>query len=139
MRPVSSRKAISLAMRCAVFASLLCMAGCDWQGFVHDEVLVGPYRLVAIDIMEQMSLCLSWGDKGDCVGDGLPGPTIFQAGADSRYIVLARHPCELTKRPDRSVTEFYVIVLSTKDWRPGDKWNPKFSRALVMGPFDELE
>jgi hypothetical protein len=140
MRPVHSRKARSHAIRWTSLASLLCVAGCDWQGFVHDEALVGPYRLIAIDTLNDMSLCRSLGDdRGDCIGDGLPGPTVFQAGANSQYIVLARHPSELGKSPDRSVSEFYVIVLSSKDWRPEDKWNPKFSRALVMGPFNDLE
>jgi len=137
LHPVcAARKASSHAVRCIVFASLFCLAGCGWQDFVHDEVLVEPYRLVAVDTFDDMSLCRSIDKSGACVGDGLPGPTVFQAGVNSRYIVLARHPCELGGPPDRSVTEFYVIALSAKDWQPGDQRNTKFP---VMGPFNEIE
>ena len=71
---------ISHALRWATLGSLLCLAGC---GFVADEVLDGPYRLVAVDIRADMSLCRSIGADGSCSGDG---------------------------PPDRSVTEFYYIL-----------------------------
>jgi hypothetical protein len=116
---------ISGPIRWASLASLLCVAGCGFQNFVHNEVLQGPYRLVAEDISEDMSLCRSVGEEGDCVGDSLPGPTVFQAGANSQYIVLARHARrQWDKPPDRSVTEFYYILLQN---------------ALVRGPFNEHE
>jgi hypothetical protein len=105
------------------------VAGC---GFVTDEVLDGPYRLVAIDVREDMSLCRSIDTRGDCSGDGLPGPTVFQAGANSQYIVLARHPSRRNKAPDRSVTEFYYIL------RQADEQNA-LKPVSVMGPFNELE
>src|SRR5579872_299306 len=129
MSPVYSRKAISHALRWAGFAGLLCLAGCGWQGFVHDEVLVGPYRLVAVDVSEDMSLCRSYGESR--VGDGLPGPTVFQAGADPRYIVVARHP-RRGDRADRSITEFYYIV------RQADESNA-VKPVTVKGPFNERE
>jgi hypothetical protein len=119
----------SPAMRCAALASLLCVAAC---GFVTDEVLDGPYRLVAIDVREDMSLCRSIGTEGDCSGDGLPEPTVFQAGANSQYVVLARHPRRGNEAPDRSVTEFYYIL------RQVDERNIA-KRVSVMGPFTELE
>ncbi|WP_156434905.1 hypothetical protein [Bradyrhizobium lablabi] len=97
-----------------------------------DEVLDGPYRLVAIDVREDMSLCRSMGAEGDCSGDGLPKPTVFQAGANSQYVVLARHPWRGNGAPDRSVTEFYYIV------RQADERNIR-KRVPVMGPFTELE
>jgi hypothetical protein len=120
---------ISHAIRWASFASLLCVAGC---GFVADEVLDGPYRLVAIDVREDMSLCRSIGTKGDCVGDGLPGPTVFQAGANSQYVVLARHPSGRNESLNRSVTEFYYVLRQANEW---DAVKP----VSVMGPFNELE
>ena len=107
------------------------MAGCGWQDFVHDEVLDGPYRLVAVDISEDMMLCRSFGKEGDCVGDGLPGPTVFQAGSNSQYIVFARHP-RRGDRADRSVTEFYYIL------RQADEPNAA-KRVSVKGPFSDIE
>jgi hypothetical protein len=35
-------------------------------GFVHDKAIDGPYRLVAIDVEEQMGVCYSIKDA--CVG-----------------------------------------------------------------------
>jgi hypothetical protein len=118
------------ATRLAGLASLLCVVGC---GFVRDEVLDGPYQLVAIDVSEDMTLCRSSGKNGDCVGDGLPGPTVFQAGANSQYIVLARHPRrQWDKVPDRSITEFYYILRQANEW---DATKP----VSVKGPFNEQE
>ena len=120
---------VSHAKRWASLASLLFVAGC---GFVTDEVLDGPYRLVAVDIREDMMLCRSIGTTGDCSGDGLPGPTVFQAGANSQYIVLARHPSRGNEAADRSVTEFYYIL------RQADERNA-LKPVSVKGPFNELE
>jgi hypothetical protein len=120
---------ISQVLRWATLGSLLCLAGC---GFVADEVLDGPYRLVAVDIRADMSLCRSIGADGSCSGDGLPGPTVFQAGANSQYIVLARHPSPRNGIPDRSITEFYYIL------RQADERNALKS-VSVMGRFSELE
>ena len=91
---------ISHAMRWASLVSLLCLTGCG-NGFVWDEVLDGPYRLVAIDISEDMSLCRSVDTSGTCVGGGLPDATVFQAadlplrdrgGAGSSVDVKMREP-----------------------------------------------
>jgi hypothetical protein len=107
----------------------LCLAAC---GFVQDEAIDGPYRLVAIDIDEDMTLCRSVGTRGDCVGDGLPEPTVFQAGANAQYIVFARHPYKSGERPDRSVTEFYYISRKANEWDVA-------VRVPVSGPFTESE
>jgi len=117
------------ALRWASLSILLCVAGC---GFVHDEVLDGPYRLAAVDISEDMMLCRSTGTEGICAGDGLPEPTIFQAGSDPRYIVLARHPRRWPERPDRSVTEFYYIARQANE-------SDIRTRVSVSGPFNESE
>ena len=74
-----------------IVASVLCLAGCG-GGFVRDEVLVGPYRLVAVDLPEDMMLCRSLAKDGTCVGDGLPAPTVFQVGYNDKYLAAARHP-----------------------------------------------
>jgi hypothetical protein len=109
----------------------LCLAGCG-NGFVHDEVLDGPYRLVAIDIPEDMSLCRSTDTKGGCVGDGLPDATVFQAGWNSKYIVVARHPRIWPQRPDRTISEFYYIVRQANE-------ADFLKRVPVIGPLNEFE
>jgi len=68
----------------ASVAVTLALAACG-NGFVHDEGLSGPYRLVAIDVMEQMSLCRDVGRSGDCAGDGLGGEEIIRRAA-ARFI-----------------------------------------------------
>jgi hypothetical protein len=115
--------------RLACLASLLCLAAC---GFVEDATIDGPYRLVAVDIDEDMTLCRSIGTGGDCSGDGLPEPTVFQAGANAQYIVFARHPYREGRRLDRSVTEFYYIV------RKEDERDLAV-RVSLSGPFTESE
>ena len=93
-------------------ASALALAAClPFASPVHDEALVGPYRLFAADADEQMSICRSVPGSDDCFGDGLPGPTIFAAGGDDRYLVAARHPYGAfdDQSMNRGVTEYYYI------------------------------
>jgi len=66
------------------------------------------------------------------VVDGLPKPTIYQAGANDAYIVLARHPRQWPQPADRSVSEFYYIVRSPTE---ADAIRP----LAVVGPMDEIE
>jgi len=122
---------ISHALRWTTLAILLCVGGCF--GFLRDEVLDGPYRLVANKAPEDMMLCRSFGTEGDCVGDGLPGPTVFQAGWNTEYIVVACHPRRWSlERADRSITEFYYVV------RQADEWNA-VRPVRVIGPLNEGE
>jgi hypothetical protein len=93
------------------------LAGC---GFVHDQHIDGPYRLVAVDVDEQMAVCYSIPDG--CVGR--IGETVFAVGHDRSYIVAARHPAN-----NRSVTEYFYLVRSL------DSANADPS-ASVRGPFD---
>jgi hypothetical protein len=114
-----------------VCALAVFMAGCG-SGFVRDVPLVGPYRLVAVDLPEDMILCRSIGTKGDCVGDNLPGETVFQAGADANYIVVARHPREWPKPANRSITFYYYVIRTANEADP-------VSRLTVVGPLDKLQ
>jgi hypothetical protein len=121
---------ISRTKRWASIAVLLCTCGC--LGFAWDEVLDGPYRLVAVDTHVDMVLCRSIGTEGDCVRDELPGPTVFQAGWNSKYIVVAVHPRRWPEAPNRSITHFYYIV------RQPDEGNA--ARPVpVIGPLNEVE
>lgn len=100
-------------------------------GFAHDQPLAGPYRLVAVDEREQMIVCRSL-EGGDCVGDGLPGRTVFAAGSDDRYLVIARHPSAFGEPLNKAVTEYYVVE------RSPDEADLR-SRPEVLGPFDQAE
>lgn len=111
----------------ALHASLL-ISGCF--GFAHDEVFVGPYRLVAVDADEDMSICFSLAD-GSCVGDGLPGPTVFAAGFDDKYLVAAVHPPGAEGGPDRSTTHYYYIVRSST--------SGTLPRNGTVGPLNEAQ
>ena len=113
------------AIRFGAAIALLGLVACIGD-VLHDRQIVGRYRLVAIDISEGMSVCMR-PDNAFCVGDGLPGPTVFVAGGDERYVVFARHPW--TSGPlDRSVVEYYYIRRSPNEsqGRPGE----------VVGPLD---
>ena len=104
-----------------VLASVL--VGCG-SGFLHDEQLDESYRLVAIDTSDAMILCRRF-SSGDCVGDELPGPTVFAAGANARYVVLARHPSNLSP-PNKAITEYYYVI------RPAE--TVPLHRGDVVGP-----
>ena len=89
-------------------------------GFVHDETIDGSYRLVAIDVDEQMSVCYSLPDG--CIGR-IP-EIVYAVGHDSQYIVAARHPTS-----NRATTEYYYLTRSLD----GPSVDPSVS---VHGPFD---
>ena len=57
-------------------------------GFVHDERIDGPYRLVAIDVSEEMAICYEI--ENGCIGR-IP-ETVYAVGFDTKYLVAARHP-----------------------------------------------
>lgn len=108
----------------------LLVACSPFSGFVHDEVLDGPYRLVAVDVDEDMGVCLTSDiAAGNCVGDGLPGATVFAAGADANYVVVARHPRKWPSPPDRDVTEYYYVERTPDEAKRG------VPAENVKGPF----
>ncbi len=88
-------------IRFASIASALTLSGC---GFVHDEHVIGPYRLIAVDSSTDMSLSYGLG-SGDAVGR--IDATVFSIGWNSRFIVAKRHP-----GGDRRVTQFYFLDIS---------------------------
>lgn len=74
-------------------------------GFVHDETLVSRYHLVAVDDDSGMMLCWSL-DSGNCVGEGLGGSTVFAAGYNDKYVVVAIHP----DGPKTARTKYLVVT-----------------------------
>jgi hypothetical protein len=99
--------------------AILC--GC---GFVHNEQLTGDYRLNAVDVMEQMSVCLRL-PGGDAIGR--IDETVFSVGWDDRYIVAKQHPAN-----NRTVTHYYLLDIS----RDSTYADPNQS---VTGPLTEVE
>lgn len=102
----------------SVFVACVFLAGC---GFVHDEKIAGNYRLIAVDVLSEMSV--SYGlENGDVVGR--INSTVFAVGWDSRYIVAKQHP-----NNDRSITNYFYLDIS-KDSRYADPG------ASVTGPLN---
>ena len=97
----------------------LFIAGC---GFVHDEGIIGAYRLIAVDMDEQMGICY---DLSDGSAAGRINETVFAYGFNNRYIVAKQHPND-----DRSITYYYYLDM-TKDSKYAD---PSDS---VTGPLNE--
>ena len=79
----------------------LLFSGC---GYVHDEKLTGPYRLIAVDVDEQMNVSYSL-PNGSAVGR-IP-ETVFSVGWNDRYIVAKQHP-----KNNRSITNYYYLDMS---------------------------
>ncbi len=100
-------------------SALLCSCG-----FVHDERLTGNYRLIAVDVMEQMSVDHSL-DNGSAIGR--INETVFAVGWDQRYIVAKQHP-----NNNRAVTNYYYLEMA-KDSPYADP------SASVTGPLTAQE
>ncbi|HYC75677.1 hypothetical protein [Brevundimonas sp.] len=112
-------------------SAALLLAGCFGGGFLHDQHLDGPWRLVAVDAWEDMTLCRRL-EQSACAGDMLHGPTVFAAGIDERYVVYARHPRTFPNGLERHVTEFHYVIRTPDDDRPGG-----LKAENIKGPFDE--
>jgi len=95
------------------------LSGC---GLVHDEQIVGPYRLSAIDIDEQMGVCYEQ-RSGGCIGR--IDETVFAVGADARFVVAKQHPSN-----DRTVVNYFIIVIANDS----ELADPSKS---VIGPLSE--
>ncbi|MCW0220051.1 MAG: hypothetical protein OJI67_17125 [Prosthecobacter sp.] len=104
-----------------IFVLLNSLCSC---GFVHDEVLTGPYRLIAVDLNSDMSLSY---DLGNGSAVGRVNETVFAVGWNDTYVVAQQHPENV-----RSVTHYYYIE-RVKD---GPWVDPS---ACVTGPLTEKE
>ena len=103
---------------------LLLIAGC---GSAHDELITGSYRLVAVDLDEQMSISY---DLGDGSAVGRIGPTVFAYGFDERFIVAKQHP-----NNDRSTTSYFFLEIAkdSKYAEPSDS----VTGPLTLAEFEE--
>ena len=121
------RQSHGRALKAGLFAIVLGALASGCGGFVHDEPLDQSYRLVAVDLSGDMMVCRRFGDAS-CSGDELPGPTVFAAGANSKYVTIARHP-KAGGQINRTVTEYYYVI------RPPE--TALLRSADVVGPLDQ--
>ena len=68
--------------------------------------LGGGYHLSAIDVPEDMSLGCN--DMGNSIG--VVDNTVFAAGFDDHFIIIKQHPRQFPQKPDKSVTNYYIIL-----------------------------
>jgi hypothetical protein len=113
-----------LDVNATVLISLIATVVLSGCGFVHDEHLTGPYRLIAVDTLDQMGV--SYGLPGGNAVGRIP-ETVFSVGWNSRYLVAKQHP-----KDDRSITHFYYLDVS----RDSTYADPS---ASVTGPLSESE
>ena len=119
LRPVDN--AMNLRRHLVTSALAICLVGC---GIVHDEHLIGPYRLVAVDSVADMAICYAL-DSGDCAGRITK--TVFAAGWDTRYVVAKRHPYD-----NRAKTDYFILEIA-RDSQLADP------RDSVTGPLTAAE
>ena len=89
-------------------AAVLGLIGCDGEN--HNEVIDGPYRVIAENQSEDMSICYQTAPKV-CISR--VGGTVFQFGFNHDYIVAARHPADgpsAYASADRSRTDYFYII-----------------------------
>jgi hypothetical protein len=111
----------SAILALGIGASLL--MGCG-MGSLHDEKLVGPYHLAAINTLEDMQVCYAL-SNGDTVGR-IEG-TVYAVGWNDSFIVAKQHP-----HNNRSITRYYVLDIS----RDSTYANPA---TCISGPLTEAE
>jgi len=105
-------------------AASACATACDRQIEVDH-----PFYLMTIDSPPEYALfrCPQGRDQG-CAIDGLPGPRVIAAGANSRFVAVAQHP--VGEVCCRTVYYYFERVPNeTSGWGA----NPE----RIVGPLDE--
>ena len=94
----------------------------------------GPFYLTYLETRDQMALyrCPK-GPNDGCAIDGLPDATVFAAGADKMYIVVARHP-RVGGATNRQVTEYFYFARIPQE-REGWGFNPE----KIVGPLTQVQ
>lgn len=96
-----------LALIACAFASAL-VIGCSSRGHEvsHPFYVMSP----ADSDVRALFRCPDGPDNG-CAIDGLPGPDVFAAGGDARYIVVARH-----RAGHDEYLYFHRVAEETRGW-----------------------
>lgn len=90
----------------------------------------GPFYLDYIEDRDAMALMrCPTGPRGGCAIDGLPSGGVFAAGANPRYIAVARHP-----GGNRAITEYFYFARIAEE-RRGWGLNPE----RIVGPLSQPE
>jgi len=113
----------------AIFLFALLLSGCGPDA-TH---VAGPFYLTYIKNPRETSLfrCVDQSTES-CAGDGLPGPTIFAAGANEKYVVVVRHPYK-DGSFDRNRMEYFYFA-RVKEELHGWGENPE----KIIGPLNEV-
>jgi len=98
-------------------------------GFVHDEHLIGPYYLSAVDTPDQMCVSYALGNGNEL---GLIHETVFAVGWNDRYIVAKQHP-----ENDRRVTNYYYLEMALDSTLLKPSVDPNWQHKSVTGPLTE--
>lgn len=106
-----------------------------WTGSVNSYHVAGPFYLQPPTAWDRDNMTLyRCTDAPECGRDPeLPDATIFAAGADSRYVVAARHP--RTHNPagdvtDKSITQYFYFARIK---------NERYDSEKVVGPLTKAE
>jgi hypothetical protein len=117
---------LSLAKFIFAMCATLTLASC---GPIRNDTIDGPYRLVAVDILEDMIVCYEL--QEGC--SGRVPETVFSVGFNENYVVAARHPHKFGDEVlNRLNTEYYYIIRGAD----GPNVDPLTS---VRGPFNEID
>ena len=73
-------------------------------GFAYEEKLGGGYGLIAIDVMEQMSVSKFRNGNG---GVAVINQTVFAVGCNDEFLIAKQHPNR--GKIDRSVTNLDIL------------------------------
>jgi len=114
----------------AISLPLLLLTACEPQN-TH---VVGPFYLSYFETRDEMAVfrCPEGPDHG-CAIDGLPDATVYAAGGDRKYVVVARHP-RTNGSIKRNVSEVFYFA-RIRDERSGWGNNPEH----IVGPLTEKQ
>ncbi|HET9058268.1 MAG TPA: hypothetical protein VFN30_15595 [Chitinophagaceae bacterium] len=107
---------------CLVIIFSLC--GCN--GFVREELVVGRYYLVAVDVPQDLDLSYKLED-GSYIG--VVRETVFAVGFNDKYIIVKQHPFN-----NRAITNYYIVPIYKENILSPEKG---VSRALTLEQFNE--
>ena len=104
---------------------VLFFCGCTRRVPFDMDILNG-YYVSAQHSYDEMNL--GFGDENG--GEEVIGATIISIGCQDSLIFVKRHPRNFPSPPDKSITEYYIII-SNK--------HHSFTKANVIGPLTESE
>lgn len=83
-------------------SGLLVLSGCG-EGFVENKQVTGRYHLIAVDVIEDLSLDYKL-KTGDYIG--VVPETIFAVGFNSDYIITKQHPGN-----NKEITNYFIVPI----------------------------